>query len=117
MIEKLNIGAKNNDNNEDLLYNAKVKTYMRLINTPSAVVCVIKGEEIIWADQLMALFLPEIVEKGDEILFDVKCSQALEEMILKYGGKPIMWKTGHSLIKQRMAELNCKFGGECHQLY
>ena len=68
--------------------------------------------EIIWADQLMTLFLPEIVEKGDEILFDVKCSQALEEMIVKYGGTPVMWKTGHSLIKQRMAELNCKFGGE-----
>ncbi|MEE9572390.1 MAG: phosphomannomutase/phosphoglucomutase [Candidatus Neomarinimicrobiota bacterium] len=68
--------------------------------------------EIIWADQLMALFLPEIVKEGDEILFDVKCSQALEEMILKYGGTPVMWKTGHSLIKQRMAELKCKFGGE-----
>lgn len=68
--------------------------------------------EIIWADQLMSLFLPEIVEKGDEILYDVKCSQALEDMIIKYGGKPVMWKTGHSLIKQRMAELKCKFGGE-----
>ncbi len=67
---------------------------------------------IIWADQLMALFLPEIVEAGDEILFDVKCSQALEEMIVKYGGKPVMWKTGHSLIKVKMRELNCKFGGE-----
>lgn len=67
---------------------------------------------IIWADQLMALFLPDIVEEGDEILFDVKCSQALEDMILKYGGKPVMWKTGHSLIKQKMAETNCKLGGE-----
>ena len=68
--------------------------------------------EIIWADQLMALFLPEVVKKGDEILYDVKCSQALEDMIIKYGGIPVMWKTGHSLIKQRMAELNCKLGGE-----
>jgi phosphomannomutase/phosphoglucomutase len=69
--------------------------------------------EIIWADQLMALFLPEVIQnKGDEILYDVKCSQALEEMIEKYGGTPIMWKTGHSLIKQRMFELKCKFGGE-----
>ena len=68
--------------------------------------------DIVWADQLMALFLPEVVEEGDEILYDVKCSQALEEMIVKYGGKPIMWKTGHSLIKQRMSELNCKLGGE-----
>jgi phosphomannomutase/phosphoglucomutase len=69
--------------------------------------------EIIWADQLMALFLPEVIQnKGDEILYDVKCSQALEEMIEKYGGTPIMWKTGHSLIKQRMFELKCRFGGE-----
>ena len=68
--------------------------------------------DVIWADQLLALFLPEVLEEGDEILFDVKCSQALEDMILKYGGKPVMWKTGHSLIKQRMAELNCKLGGE-----
>ena len=70
-----------------------------------------KGE-IIWADQLMALFLPELINPGDEILFDVKCSQALEDMIIKNGGKPVMWKTGHSLIKQRMTELNCKLGGE-----
>ncbi|NOZ04037.1 MAG: phosphomannomutase/phosphoglucomutase [FCB group bacterium] len=68
--------------------------------------------EIIWADQLMALFLPEVISPGDEVLFDVKCSQALEDMILRYGGKPVMWKTGHSLIKQRMSELGCKLGGE-----
>jgi len=68
--------------------------------------------DIVWADQLIALFLPEVVEEGDEILYDVKCSQALEEMIVKHGGKPVMWKTGHSLIKQRMSELNCKLGGE-----
>jgi len=68
--------------------------------------------DIIWADQLMALFLPEIIKKDETILFDVKCSQALEDMVFKYGGKPVMWKTGHSLIKQRMTELGCKFGGE-----
>ena len=68
--------------------------------------------EVIWADQLMALFLPELVNPGDEILYDVKCSKALEEEIIKYRGKPVMWKTGHSLVKQKMAELNCKFGGE-----
>ena len=68
--------------------------------------------DVIWADQLMALFLPEIISPGDEILFDVKCSKSLEEMITKYGGKPVMWKTGHSLVKQKMLELDCKFGGE-----
>ena len=67
---------------------------------------------IIWADQLMALFLPEIINPNDQVIFDVKCSKVLEDMILKHNGKPEMWKTGHSLIKQRMAELKCKFGGE-----
>ncbi|RMF07199.1 MAG: phosphomannomutase/phosphoglucomutase [Candidatus Neomarinimicrobiota bacterium] len=68
--------------------------------------------EIVWADQLMALFLEEVVQPGDEILFDVKCSQALEDRIEEVGGKPVMWKTGHSLIKQKMGELGCKLGGE-----
>ena len=68
--------------------------------------------DIIWADQLLAILISEIIETGDEVIFDVKCSQALEDMILKYGGKPIMWKTGHSLIKNKMAESNCKIGGE-----
>ena len=70
-----------------------------------------KGD-IIWADQLMAIFLPEIITNKEDVLFDVKCSQALEDMIIDYGGNPIIWKTGHSLIKQKMSELNCKFGGE-----
>ena len=70
-----------------------------------------KGE-ILWADQLMSIFLPEIIENGETILFDVKCSQALEDMINRHNGKPFMWKTGHSLIKQKMVELECKFGGE-----
>ena len=55
--------------------------------------------EIIWADQLIALLLPEVIEPGDKIIFDVKCSQALEDMIKRYKGEPVMWKTGHSLIK------------------
>ncbi|RPH04065.1 MAG: phosphomannomutase/phosphoglucomutase [bacterium TMED46] len=70
-----------------------------------------KGD-ILWADQLMSIFLPEIIENEETILFDVKCSQALEDMINRHNGKPFMWKTGHSLIKQKMVELDCKFGGE-----
>ena len=70
-----------------------------------------KGE-ILWADQLMSIFLPEIIENEETILFDVKCSQALEDMINRHNGKPFMWKTGHSLIKQKMVEIDCKFGGE-----
>ena len=68
--------------------------------------------DIIWADQLLAILISEIIKPGDEVIFDVKCSKALEDMILKYGGKPIMWNTGHSLIKNKMSESNCKIGGE-----
>ena len=53
-----------------------------------------------------------MIEPGDKIIFDVKCSQALDDMIKKYKGEPVMWKTGHSLIKNKMAESDCKLGGE-----
>ena len=68
--------------------------------------------DILWADQLIAVFLPEVIQNGEDILYDVKCSQALEDMIRHYGGNPVMWKTGHSLIKQKMGEIGCKLGGE-----
>jgi len=76
------------------------------------VVAVDEKGGIIRSDNLMALFLPEIISEGDEVVFDVKCSQALEDMIIRYGGKPLMWKTGHSLIKDKMKERNVKFAGE-----
>ncbi|MBC8310800.1 MAG: phosphomannomutase/phosphoglucomutase [Candidatus Marinimicrobia bacterium] len=77
------------------------------------VVAVDENGGIIRSDILMALFLPEVINNpGDTIVFDVKCSQALEDMILKHGGKPVMWKTGHSLIKDKMKELDVNFAGE-----
>ena len=103
------------ENLKDLIYLMKTGDYdigLAFDGDADRVGVVDETGDVIWADQLLALFLPEVLEEGDEILFDVKCSQALVDMILKYGGKPVMWKTGHSLIKQRMAELNCKLGGE-----
>ena len=77
------------------------------------VIAIDERGKIIRSDILMTLFLPEIIQKlGDPIVFDVKCSQALEDMIIKYGGKPVMWKTGHSFIKDKMKELNVLFAGE-----
>ncbi len=76
------------------------------------VVAIDNQGKIIRADILMALFLPEIITDGDEIVFDVKCSQALEDMIVRYGGRPMMWKTGHSLIKEKMRTDHVKFAGE-----
>ena len=77
------------------------------------VVVVDENGGIIRSDILMVLFLPEVIQNtGDAIVYDVKCSQALEDMIIHYGGKPVMWKTGHSLIKAKMKELNVSFAGE-----
>ena len=68
---------------------------------------------IIWADQVMSIFLQEMIkEPGTPIVFDVKCSQVLEDEIRRLGGKPLMWKTGHSLLKQKMYETKAPFGGE-----
>ncbi|RMF94526.1 MAG: phosphomannomutase/phosphoglucomutase [Candidatus Schekmanbacteria bacterium] len=68
---------------------------------------------IIWGDQLMILFSREILKNGSQpIVFEVKCSQTLFDDVKKHGGQPIMWKAGHSLIKNKMKELNAPLGGE-----
>ena len=103
------------DNLKDLISEMKTGKYdvgLAFDGDADRVGVVDETGDIIWADQLMAIFLPEIIKNNEEILFDVKCSQSLEDMIIKYGGKPIMYKTGHSVIKNKMKELNCKFGGE-----
>ncbi len=68
--------------------------------------------QIIFADTLMAVFLEEVARPGQAIIFDVKCSQALEEEITRRGAVPLMWKTGHSLIKEKMREQQVSFAGE-----
>ena len=72
-----------------------------------------KGQ-VVWGDKLLIIFGRDILKKqpGAPIIFEVKCSQALPEMIEKFGGKPVMWKTGHSLLKKKMKELNSPLAGE-----
>jgi phosphomannomutase/phosphoglucomutase len=69
---------------------------------------------LIYGDQLLgALAKPIISENpGTEVIFDVKCSQGLVEWIEKLGGKPLMWKTGHSLLKVKMKETGSLIAGE-----
>jgi phosphomannomutase/phosphoglucomutase len=61
---------------------------------------------VIWGDKLLILFARGVLEKnpGATILGEVKCSQTLYDDIKKHGGKPLVWKTGHSLIKTKMKE-------------
>jgi phosphomannomutase/phosphoglucomutase len=70
--------------------------------------------EIVWGDRLLALFARGILAKkqGQAVIADVKCSQALFDDVAKHGGRPIMWKTGHSLIKAKMKEEHAAVAGE-----
>jgi phosphomannomutase / phosphoglucomutase len=72
-----------------------------------------KGD-IIWGDRLLALFAGPIIaaHPGATIIGDVKCSQTLFDHVEKLGGRPIMWKTGHSLIKTKMKEEKAAVAGE-----
>ena len=69
---------------------------------------------IIWGDQLMILFSREILKekKGATFVAEVKCSQNLFNDIEKHGGRAMMWRTGHSLIKEKMREERAVLGGE-----
>jgi phosphomannomutase/phosphoglucomutase len=71
--------------------------------------------EIIWGDYLLIIYARDALArtgKGQSIVFDVKASQALPEAIEKAGGIPVMWKTGHSLIEEKMHETHAPVAGE-----
>ena len=70
--------------------------------------------DIIWGDKLLLLFARHILKEnpGATIIGEVKCSQVLYDDIQKHGGRPIMWKAGHSLIKAKMKEEKAVLGGE-----
>ncbi len=69
---------------------------------------------IIWADLLMILFWREILPRhpGAEVIVEVKCSQALIDEVTRLGGRPVFYRTGHSLIKKRMQATGAVFSGE-----
>ena len=70
--------------------------------------------DIIWPDRLMMLFARDIVGRnpGTDVIYDVKCSRHLSTIITELGGRPIMWKTGHSHMKAKIKETGALLGGE-----
>ena len=70
--------------------------------------------EIIYPDRLLMLFARDVLTRspGATIIYDVKCTGKLQSLILQAGGSPIMWKTGHSLIKSKMRETDAELAGE-----
>lgn len=75
---------------------------------------VTKNAEIIWPDRQMILFARDILQRlpNSQILFDVKCSRQLSESITAAGGQPLMCRTGHSLVKAKLAETGAPLAGE-----
>ena len=70
--------------------------------------------KIVWPDRLLMLFAKYALEQspGGTVVYDVKCSSAMDAWIKKHGGKPLMWKTGHSLIRSKMSEVEAVLAGE-----
>jgi len=70
--------------------------------------------ETVWPDRFLILLARQILQSATSkrIVFDVKCSQALAEDITAHGGEPVMWKTGHSWIKNKCREIGAAMGGE-----
>ncbi len=69
---------------------------------------------IIWPDRLMMLFAADVLSRnhGAQIIYDIKCSSNLTKVIWEKGGEPLMWKTGHSLIKTKMQQSGALLAGE-----
>ncbi len=70
--------------------------------------------EIVWGDRLLIILARDLMERepGAAVICDVKCSQVVMTDIAQRGGRPVMWKTGHSLIKQKMREEGAQLAGE-----
>jgi len=70
--------------------------------------------QIVRSDVLLMIFAKDVVSRnpGADVVFDVKCSRNLTTLITRYGGRPVLWKTGHAFMKEKMAETGALLGGE-----
>jgi phosphomannomutase/phosphoglucomutase len=69
---------------------------------------------IVRSDVLLMIYAKDVVSRnpGADVVFDVKCSRNLTQLITRYGGRPVLWKTGHAFMKEKMAETGALLGGE-----
>lgn len=69
---------------------------------------------VVYADRLLMLFAADVLQRnpGALVIYDVKCTGKLSDYVLRHGGSPLMWKTGHSLIKAKMRETDAELAGE-----
>jgi len=77
-------------------------------------VAVTGSGRIVWPDELLMIFVRDVLTRspGADVVFDVKCSRRLHNLIINHGGRPVMWKTGHAHMRNKMAESGAPVGGE-----
>lgn len=70
--------------------------------------------KIVRSDVLLMLYAQDVVSRnpGADVVFDVKCSRNLTELVTRHGGRPVLWKTGHAFMKEKMTETGALLGGE-----
>lgn len=70
--------------------------------------------QVIWPDRLLMLFAKDILSRnpGADVVYDVKCTRSINRVVTQFGGRPIMWKTGHAPMKAKIAETGALLGGE-----
>lgn len=75
---------------------------------------VTRSGQIIRSDVLLMLYAQDVVSRnpGADVVFDVKCSRNLSQLITRHGGRPVLWKTGHAFMKEKMRETGALLGGE-----
>ena len=105
------------ENLEDLIRNVKegpAELGIAFDGDADRIGAIDENGNIIRGDYLLLIYaLAALKERpGEQVIFDVKCSQVLEDQIAAAGGRPIMWKTGHSLIKEKMRESGARIAGE-----
>src|SRR3546814_14569948 len=72
------------------------------------------SSDLLWGDQILPFLARDVLKRhpGATVIGDVKCSEALFDGIAAAGGRPLMWKTGHSVIKAKMKEVGAPLAGE-----
>jgi phosphomannomutase/phosphoglucomutase len=109
--------SSNEDNLRDLVGTVKAQgaNFGVAFDGDGDRVAVVTGSgRIVRADLLMMLFARDVVTRnpGTDVVFDVKCSRHLTQVIAQHGGRPVLWKTGHSFMKEKMIETGALLGGE-----
>jgi phosphomannomutase/phosphoglucomutase len=99
---------------EDVVYRVIAEVGFAFDGDGDRLGVVTKNGKIIYPDRQLMLFAEEVLSRnpGAEVIFDVKCTRNLFPWIRKHGGKPLLWKTGHSLIKSKLRETGAPLAGE-----